>query len=86
MASLFIKDSETADRVRRMAKRLGSTQTEIVRRGLEALERELPSQEGDEPKRDLLAWLDEHRRLNPLPPKIGEADKAFFDRLWGEPD
>jgi hypothetical protein len=42
VASLYIKDPETADRVRAMARRLGSTQTEVVRRGLLALERELP--------------------------------------------
>jgi antitoxin VapB len=36
-------------------------------------------------KRDLLAWLDDHRRRNPLPPPTGvKADKAFFDEMWGE--
>ena len=85
MASLYIKDSETADSVRRMAKRLGSTQTEAVRRGMQALERELPEEIPAE-KPDFVAWLEDYHRRNPLPPKIGEADKAFFDRLWGEPD
>lgn len=85
MASLYIKDADTADGVRRMARRLGSTQTEVVRRGLQALERELPD-DAPAAKPDFVAWLDEYHRRNPLPPKIAEADKAFFDRMWGEPD
>ena len=85
MASLYIKDEVTADRVRNMARRLGSNYTETVRRGMEALERELPGASADRP--DLLAWLIEHRRRHPLPPSTGlKADKAFFDRLWGEED
>ena len=85
MASLYIKDEHTADRVRDMARRLGSTYTDAVRRGMDALERELPEPPAERP--DLLAWLIDHRRKHPLPPPTGEkADKAFFDRLWGEED
>lgn len=85
MASLYIKDDITTQKVRRMARRLGTTQTEAVRRGMEALERELPP--AGPAKQDFLEWLDQHRRENPLPPSTGlKADKAFFDRLWGEPD
>ena len=88
MASLFIKDGDTADRVRRMARRLGSTQTEAVRRAMEALDRELPSIEAMETKkRNFTDLFDAWQKKHPLPPLTGQlADKAFFDRLWGEAD
>lgn len=87
MASLYIKDSDTAERVRQMARRIGSTQTEVVRRGMEALERELKPAEAPAEKLDFVGWLTRHRQDNPLPPPTGlKADKAFFDRMWGEPD
>ena len=82
MASLYIKDSEAADKVRSIARRLGTTQTEAVRRGMAALEEQL----GPEPdKPDWLEWMKAYRRDHPLPPPTGiKADKAFFDELWGE--
>ncbi|HEX4696004.1 type II toxin-antitoxin system VapB family antitoxin [Sphingomonas sp.] len=85
MASLFIKDGKTAAEVRRMAQRLRTTQTETVRRGMQALERELrpgPAEATD----DFIARFDAWQRENPLPPSTGrKSDKAFFDRLWDEP-
>lgn len=82
MASLFIKDAEAANRVRAMAGRLGTTNTEAVRLGMAALEEKL----GPAPvRRDFAEQLREHRRLNPLPPHGGRApDKAFWDWLSGE--
>jgi antitoxin VapB len=82
MASLYIKDEIVSDRVKDFAQRLGVTQTETVRRALDALEASVPAAEK---KRDLLAWLDDHRRRYPLPPPTGvKADKAFFDEMWSE--
>lgn len=82
MASLYIKDSETAERVDRMAQHLGATKTEVVRRAMTALEEKSGL---EAPRRDLLTWIEEYRRENPLPPPTGlKADKAFFDELWGE--
>lgn len=84
MASLFIKDSATADRATRLAKRLGITKTDVVRRSLEAFEDNLKA---EEPKQDFVAWMEQFRRDNPLPPPTGlKADKAFFDWLSGEED
>ncbi len=82
MASLYIKDEEIGDRVTEYARRLGATKTETIRRALDALE---PSVPPAKEKRDLLSWLEENRRRNPLPPPTGvKADKAFFDKMWGE--
>ncbi|HEU0065864.1 MAG TPA: type II toxin-antitoxin system VapB family antitoxin [Sphingomonas sp.] len=86
MASLFIKDTQTAEQVRTLAKRLGSTQTEVVRRAVSALERELAPHD-DVQRPDFVSWIARHRRENPLPAPTGaKADKAFFDAMWGEPD
>jgi len=82
MASLFIKDPDTAGRVAAMAQQLGATKTETVRRALDALEKELSPEAR---KSSLLAKLDAWREANPLPPPTGlKADKAFFDEMWGE--
>ena len=86
MASLYIKDDRTTQKVRQLAKRLGTTQTEAVRRGIEALERQLEDEERPTAEQ-FIAWLDEHRARHPLPPQTGKkADKAFFDRMWNEPE
>ena len=88
MASLFIKNPATADRVERLAKQLGSSKTALIDRALDALEKSGPAPTGDAdtPPDDAVEWIKWHRARNPLPPRIGEADKAFFDRMWGEPD
>lgn len=82
MASLYIKDSDTADLVTRVAKRSGMTKTALVRELAEAREREL--NRGDR-------WMSSRERLqkfwreHPLPPPTGlKADKAFYDELSGD--
>lgn len=82
MASLFIKDSETAALATEIATRLGTTKTEVVRDLLRRKKAELGN---EEPKPDFLEWMRQYRRDHPLPPPTGlKADKAFFDEMWGE--
>ena len=89
MASLYIKDPATAERDDRLARQHGTTKTALVGRALDALERAEPEQvQADDQTGpdDPVEWIKWHRARNPLPPKVREADKAFFDRMWGEPD
>lgn len=88
MASLYIKDAATAARVERMARQRGITKTALVGRALEVLDQSEPQSNAqeDKPPADPVAWIKWHRARNPLPPRIGVADKAFYDRMWGEPD
>lgn len=82
MASLYIKDSETAALAAELAKALGTTKTEAVRDSLLRRKAELSAKSKGEA---FLRWQDDHRRANPLPPPTGlKADKAFFDEMWGE--
>ena len=82
MASLFIKDAETAELATRVARRRGVTKTQAVRDALLKAEADLPTQPVKQSTAD---WLRDYRRLHPLPPLTGEkADKAFFDEMWGE--
>jgi antitoxin VapB len=84
MASLYIKDHATADLASRVARELGTTKTEAVRRALLKIEAEL---EASRPKQSTVEWLREYRRKHPLPPSTGlKVDKAFFDWLSGEED
>jgi antitoxin VapB len=84
MASLYIKDPETAALAAEIAKRLGTTKTEAVRT---ALREKKASFAPEHDKPDLVAWLQEYRREHPLPPATGlKADKAFYDWLSGEED
>lgn len=84
MASLFIKDSETAALATELAAKLGKTKTEVVRDLLRKRKAELTKPEST---RDIIAKLDAWRAANPLPPPTGlKADKAFFDWLSGEED
>jgi antitoxin VapB len=82
MASLYIKDPETAAIAARLAKRLGTTKTEAVRRALQDAEGAI----GDAPTtRRWADWIADYRREHPLPAATGKkADKAFFDWLSGE--
>ena len=90
MASLYIKDAHTADRVARMAHQRGTTKTALVGRALDALEQiepPLATPADDAEPTDFVAWMQWHRARNPLPPPTGRvADKAFFDDLWGDGD
>lgn len=83
MASLFIKDNETAELATELAARLGTTKTEVVRDLLRRRKAELI----DRPKPDFVAWLEDYHRTHPLPLPTGlSADKAFYDGLSGEED
>ncbi|MGK6354907.1 type II toxin-antitoxin system VapB family antitoxin [Sphingomonas sp. DT-207] len=82
MASLYIKDSETAELADRIARRLGKTKTEVVRNALRRVEAELPAASSPTSTAE---WLREFRQRHPLPPRTGpKADKVFFDWLSGE--
>lgn len=82
MASLYIKDSETAEAVARLAKKRGVTKTQAVRDAVLRAEAELPSLAE---RLDWISWIHRHRSANPLPKPTGQpADKAFFDEMWGE--
>lgn len=86
MASLYIKDDETAALAGRMAERLGTTKTATVKRALRELEAAL-STHRREPMQSTVEWLREYRKEHPLPPPTGlKADKAFYDWLSGEED
>lgn len=84
MASLFIEDPETAEAVARVARRMGTSETDVVRQAVRKVEDELDHGERVATMRER---LEKHWREHPLPPPTGvKADKAFFDRLWGEED
>ena len=86
MASLFIKDADTAALANKIAGQLGTTKTEAVKRGLtclakvEALGRiDVVGKTSD--------WLREYRDLRPLADRHAlEIDKAFYDSLSDEDD
>ena len=81
MASLYIKDGETADLVSRVARRSGMTKTALVRELATAREAELDRADRSITSREKLQrfW-----REHPLPPPTGQkADQAFFDELSG---
>lgn len=84
MASLYIKDQETAALAAEVAKRLGTTKTDAVRTALREKKATFaPESRGPVP--DIVEWLRERRRTHPLPDRPGHlADKAFFDELSGE--
>ena len=82
MASLYIKDPETAALVSRIAKREGLTKTALIRELARAREAEL--EQGDAP---ISSWerLQKFWQDHPLGEPTGlAADKAFFDELSGD--
>ena len=81
MASLYIKDSETAELAARVVRIRGVTKTKAVRDALEVALRDVRPRAR---KPDLLAWIEKRRSLGPLDPTGKESDKAFFDELWGD--
>ena len=84
MAALYIKDTETAELAADLARRAGKSKTAVVREALQAFRHQLLVQE---PKRDILEWMAEYRRQNPLGPPTGlKADKAFYDSLEEDGD
>ena len=88
MASLYIKDSDTANLVARIAKRAGMTKTALVRDM--AIERQAEMDRAEAGRRDeepLLAVMERFWRRHPLGEPTGlEADKAFYDSLNDEED
>ena len=83
MASLYIKDGDVNALAERLARRLGTSKTDTVRRALSALERSVPNRPTTAA---LLADLDTWRARHPLRESGKEADKTFFDRMWDDPD
>jgi antitoxin VapB len=84
MASLFIKDAQTAALAADVARRTGKTKTAVVREALQEFRHKLPP---EEPKEDFVAWWQDYRRRNPLGPPTGlKADKAFYDSLYKDDD
>ena len=82
MASLYIKDPDTADLVARVAKRDGMTKTALVRELVAAREAELDLRGRQESSWEILQrfWRD-----HPLGEPTGlVADKAFYDDLSGD--
>ena len=84
MASLYIKDPETAAMAERLSRRLNTTKTDAVRLALAALESSMPAPLSTAV---IMEELDRWRAAHPLPAEAGPpADKAFFDRMWDDGD
>jgi antitoxin VapB len=82
MASLYIKDAETAALAAEVAAMLNTTKTDAVR---DALLRRRSEIKAAMPKQDVVTWLQEFRRRRGSPSARGPvADKAFYDWLSGE--
>ena len=86
MASLYIKDGETAALAAEVALLTGTTKTDAVRDALRRRKAEIEADQAERAKQQsTVEWLLEYRKKHPLPPPTGlKADKAFFDELWGE--
>ncbi|TCP92389.1 antitoxin VapB [Sphingomonas sp. PP-CE-1A-559] len=84
MASLYIKDNETAELATELATLLGVTKTEVVRDLLRKRKAELAPEAASLSMRERLrAWREAHL----LGESTGlEADKAFYDSLNDEDD
>lgn len=88
MASLFIKDQETAEAVARVARRMGTSKTNLVREAVRRIEAELDAGDAASSAPHRLKAreiVEQFWREHPLPPPTGlKADKAFFDELSGD--
>ena len=81
MASLYIKNHDTADLAREVAALLGSSKTAAVHDALLHLKRELEAERSRSVHDRFAAW----RAAHPLGEPTGlEADKAFYDSLNDE--
>lgn len=86
MASLFIKDAETAGLVERVARRQGKTKTQAVRDLFTEAEARMDAEQPLK-RKPMAEWIREYREKHPLPPPTGfKADKAFYDSLNDEDD
>jgi antitoxin VapB len=84
MASLYIKDQETAALAQQVAADLGTTKTAAVRKGLLSLRAEKKTSPA---QGSTAQWLRDHRARRPLPDREKmRADKAFYDSLSDEED
>ena len=82
MASLLIRDTQTADLVVRLARRSGMSEDALIREMALAREAEL---DRVRPRRPARAIIEQFWREHPMPPSTGlKADKAFFDDLSGD--
>lgn len=82
MASLYIKDDETAALIARLAKRAGMTKTALVKELGTAREAEL---DRIAPRASAREELDALWSEHAFPASAGtKVDKAFFDEMWGE--
>lgn len=81
MASLYIKDADTAALAERVARIRGVTKTKAVR---DALEAALQDARPRERKPELIEWIERRRAEHPLRPTGRASDKSFFDALWGD--
>lgn len=85
MASLFIKDAETAAMAKELAQRTGMTKTAAVRDAIRARLAQLGSPAKPRTLEDVKRQLSEWRAAHPLPPNPDRRpEKAFFDEMWGE--
>lgn len=83
MASLFIKNADTADLAREVAEMLGTSKTAAVHDALLHRKRALAAERGKSIHERFDAW----RAAHPLGEPTGlEADKAFYDSLNDEED
>jgi len=83
MASLYIKNSDTADLAREVAVLLGTSKTAAVHDALLHRKRELERSKALSIHERMEAW----RRAHPLGEPTGlVADKAFYDSLNDEED
>ncbi|WP_010185591.1 type II toxin-antitoxin system VapB family antitoxin [Sphingomonas sp. PAMC 26605] len=81
MASLYIKNHDTADLAREVAALLGTSKTAAVHDALEHRKRALQAEQNRSIHDRLAAWRADH----PLGHPTGlEADKAFYDSLNDE--
>lgn len=82
MASLYIKDAETAALVARVARRQGKTKTQAVRELFQEAEAKLGP---EEPKSNFVEWLHEYRRRFPAPSPTGvRHDHSVYDWMSDE--
>ncbi len=83
MASLYIKNADTADLAREVAELLGTSKTAAVHDALLHRKRELEQDRTLTIHERMDAW----RRANPIGRDTGlTADKAFYDSLNDEDD